>query len=105
MENVQAAVNQQVERTHKILSIGRVWDNSATATGRQPTMRIILDRQLGLNIVLAPSSELLLFPNAKREGKKDADFRVAVSLPAAVVEAEITRQRAGRRGTPVAVAA
>ena len=96
MENVNAAVQTPIQRTTKLLSIGRMWDNADTARGNQPVMRILLDRNLGLNITLQPSSQLIIFPNTKREGKKDADYRVAVELPTATVDAEIARQRTSR---------
>lgn len=90
MQNVIAS--QQMET--KLLSIGRMWDNSATAIGNQPKMRIILDRNLGLNITLSPGSRLVVFQNSfKREGKKDPDFRIAVELPRDIADAEISRQK------------
>jgi hypothetical protein len=80
----------------KLLSIGRAWDNSSRATGKQPKMRIVLDRDLGVNITLSPGSQLLAFENNKREGKQDPDYRVAVALPTAIVDQEIARQRTAK---------
>ncbi len=104
IETVQASVVAPIQRTTKLLGIGRMWDNSATAQGNQPKFRILLDRNLGLHITLVPMSELVLFENKKREGKRDADYRVAISLPTAVVDTEVARQR-GSRGVAVAAAA
>ena len=84
------------QKDTKLLSIGRMWDNSETATGKQPKMRIVLDRNLGLNITLSPGSRLIAFANTKREGKKDPDYRVAVELPRDVVDAELARQKQTR---------
>ncbi len=89
----------------KTLTIGRAWDNSATATGNQPKFRAVIDRDLGLSVTLTPGSQLVFFPNTnKREGKQDADYRVAVSLPAEVVDAEIKRQQAARAAAPATTA-
>lgn len=97
VNNETKSVNVQTAQDMRCLSIGRVWDNSSTATGKQPKLRIVLDRNLGINITLTPGAELMMFENTnKREGKKDADYRLAVNLPSAIVEAEIKRQTKAR---------
>lgn len=102
MQNVSAS-NQMETR---LLSIGRMWDNSESAKGNQPRMRIQLDRNLGLNITLSPGSRLMVFQNnSKREGKKDPDYRVAVELPRDIADAEISRQKNARQDVNSAVMA
>ena len=98
MDNAKTAqVETPTTRAYKSLTIGRMWDNSDKAIGRQPKMRIVLDRNLGLNITLSPGSELVAFANeSRREGKQDAQYRIAVNLPSEVADAEIARQKAVR---------
>lgn len=91
--NTNVEVGNQATR---LLPIGLMWDNSEKVSGNQPKLRIILDRNLGLKITLAPGSELVAFANKKREGRADADYRIAVQLPAEIVSQEIARQTAAR---------
>lgn len=97
----------------KLLSIGRAWINDRDADDEtKPRVTLKLDRDLGLNITLTPNSQILLFANKKREELnpatnqpyQDADYRVAVSIPAEIADAEIARQQAlaeSRRTAPV----
>ncbi len=81
--------------SRKLLSIGNAWINDRDAEDvSKPRLTIKLDRDLGLNITLTANAQILLFANKKREGKQDADFRVAVSIPAEVADREIARQQA-----------
>lgn len=81
--------------SRKLLSIGNAWINDRDAEdASKPRLTIKLDRDLGLNITLTANAQLLLFANKKREGKQDADFRVAVSIPTEVADREIARQQA-----------
>ena len=91
----------------KLLPIGRMWVNERdNGKGTSPAMNISIDNNLGLNITLNPGSKLVIFKNEKRPGRKDPDFRVAVSVPVDVAVAEIARQKAtkGQQGVSVAVA-
>lgn len=88
----------------KLLSIGRAWVNDrVNEAGTSPAMTIKIDNNLGINIKLAAGAQVLMFTNPKREGKQDADFRVAVSVPAEVADKEIARQKALSAEVSVAV--
>jgi hypothetical protein len=89
--------------TRKLLSIGRAWLNTRDAgDATKPALTIKIDQNLGINLTLAPNAQVLLFTNPKREGinpntneaYQDPDYRVAVSLPAEIADAEIARQQA-----------
>lgn len=78
----------------KLLAIGNAWINDRDADdATKPRLTIKLDRDLGLNVTLTANAQILLFANKKREGKQDADFRVAVSIPAEIADREIARQQ------------
>lgn len=86
--------NVVIENSTKLLSIGNAWINDRDKDDvSKPRLTIKLDRDLGLNITLTANAQILLFANKKREGKQDADFRVAVAIPAAIADREIKRQQ------------
>lgn len=81
----------------KLLTIGRMWVNDRdNGKGTSPKLTLKLDRNLGINITLAPGSQIVAFENRKRPGRQDADYRVAVNLPSDIADAEIARQRSAR---------
>ena len=55
--------------------IGRAWLNE-TRNGKS-FINIKLDRDIK-TVSLAPSMRIELWPNTKREGKKDADYRLSI---------------------------
>lgn len=61
----------------EVIFIGKAWNN--TTKGGKNYTRIIIDRNLDLTLHGSDSVEL--WPNNKREGKKDADFRVSIRQP------------------------
>lgn len=81
-------------RTTKVLSIGRAWVNE-NPTGRQALISGQIDRDLGATILLGANDRIMFFRNEKREGKKDADFRIAIELPIAeadtIINAKLSR--------------
>jgi hypothetical protein len=83
----------------KLLAIGRIWVNDQdNGRGTSPDMTLSIDNNLGFDLVVKPGSRFTIFKNdKKREGKRDADFRLAVSLPTEVADREIARQRALRQ--------
>jgi hypothetical protein len=92
--NVTVASSRPATR---LLNIGRAWMNDgATPENNRPVMSAQVDRDLPVSITLVANSRIVFFPNTKREGKKDADFRLAVEMPSEVVDGIIARQRAGR---------
>lgn len=94
----ETPVNASANRT-KLLSIGRAWINDRMNNeGTSPAVTIKLDRNLGINITIGAETQLLMFNNEKREGKRDADYRVAIALPAEVVDREVARQQAASQG-------
>lgn len=99
----QENINAAVER-NKLLSIGRAWYNDRqNESGTSPALTIRIDRGLGINITIGAENQLLLFKNQKRDGRQDADYRVAIALPAEVVDREIARQQAASQGTTATV--
>lgn len=90
MSNINLVVAP--ERTTRLLNVGRAWVN-ANATGNQPPISGQIDRNLGASITLNPNDRILFFPNNKREGVRDADFRIAIEVPTAVANEIIERQR------------
>lgn len=93
----------------KLLPIANAWLNDRRNGENSPVMTIKIDRDLGLDIRLVAGAQLVAFANAKREGRQDADYRLAVQVPADVAEAEIARQKNVRQSrmaqvTPVVAA-
>lgn len=66
----------------------------ADGGNRKPVINITIDRDLPVAVTLSPLERVLLFPNVKRDGKKDADLRLSIELPADQANAVITAQRA-----------
>ena len=91
----QVEGNALPHRSTKLLNIGRIWVNEK-AGDNQPAMSGRLDRDLGAEITLSPNDRILLFPNSKREGKRDADMRVAIEVDAEKADAIIAAQRSRR---------
>lgn len=64
--------------------IGRAWINTVQADGSKykgtEFINITLDRDRE-GVVFKKTDQLQLWPNSKREGKKDADFRVSIIMP------------------------
>lgn len=81
----------------KLLTIGRIWNNVKTGD-RMPAMSGRLDRDLPVSVTLSPNSRFVIFKNDKREGKQDADFRLAIVLDTDVADDIIKTQRANRAG-------
>lgn len=61
--------------------IGKAWMNTVNKVGSPNNglqyVNVTLDRDIE-SVSFDQSSRLLLWPNKKREGKKDADFRVSL---------------------------
>lgn len=89
---------EQPVRTTRLLNIGRIWLNEKKSDN-SPVMSGRIDRDLGASITLSPNDRIVFFNNSKRDGKKDADLRVAIELPAEVVD----RMIATRQSTPDSV--
>lgn len=73
---VQTQANLKPETV--VQFVGKVWKNT-TKTGKE-YMRLTIDRGMSLSLIGKDSIEL--WPNKKREGKQDADFRASVRIPA-----------------------
>ena len=65
--------------------IGRAWKNVAKGGANKGTefISVLFDRGVTGTIDLGNGSNLMLWPNNKREGKRDADYRVSVLEPTA----------------------
>lgn len=84
------------QRTTRLYNIGNAWINTKRRDGsalgpKDPVISVSVSNNIGLETVsLKPGSRLLFFPNTnKREGKQDADYRVAVELPKEIADALI----------------
>ena len=82
----------------KLLSVGAAWVNTRDNNDpNKPALTIKIDQTLGFNLSLTPNAQVLLFVNKQhRADSQDPHYRVAVSLPAEIVDAEINRQRSIR---------
>lgn len=82
-------------KNYKLLNVARAWINDRmNAEGTSPEITVKFDQNLGINITMGAGSQFVFFKNAKREGKQDADYRVAVSIPTEIADKEIARQKA-----------
>lgn len=86
------------ERTTKLVNIGRLWINK-DATGKKPPISGQIDRSLGVSVTLSANDKLVFFRNTKREGTRDADFRIAIELPTAMADEVIASQMSSRGKT------
>lgn len=77
-----ATVNNQRANVQREF-IGRAWINEVKKEGsNQGTKFLNLKIDRGIDLTLVGGDSLTLWPNKKREGKQDADFRVSVEIPA-----------------------
>ena len=87
-------------RQTKLLNVGRGWANETREGSNMPVISCVIDRDLGAEVNLQPNDRILFFPNSKREGKRDADFRLAVEVPTEVADSIIESQRSRRSSKP-----
>ncbi len=71
----------------KLVPVGRAWKNVTGANSKAPgteflTLSIDSGRNSPGNVTLSPGDRVILYPNIKREGKKDADLRAFVEVAA-----------------------
>jgi uncharacterized protein (DUF736 family) len=59
--------------------IGRAWENTSKKDGTT-YFRCVIDRNI-TKLNLTPETPFILWPNKKREGKQDADFRISLIIP------------------------
>jgi len=100
--NIQIKTVKAEAKETRLLGIGRIWENENPRSDKSPVMGGAIDIGLGFGITLVPGARFNIFKNAKREGSRDADYRLVVEVPAEVAIAEIARQKAAR--TPQEVA-
>jgi uncharacterized protein (DUF736 family) len=75
MVEVVTAAAQETKREF----IGRAWMNKAKKDGRE-YINIRFDK--GVKVTnLDENCQMQLWPNTKREGKKDADLRLSILVP------------------------
>ena len=62
--------------------VGRVWQNKVREGEHKGKefFSVRIDRAVN-KLVLTPESRIQLWPNVKREGKQDADYRMSIILP------------------------
>ena len=59
--------------------VGRAWVNKTKKDGRE-YINVRIDKGVKISS-LDENSQLQLWPNTKREGKKDADLRLSILVP------------------------
>ena len=59
--------------------VGKAWINTVREGKHQGTafISLKLDRNIG-GVTIGPNDQITLWPNQKRDGKKDADYRVSI---------------------------
>ena len=67
-------INQENKKSD-LKPIGKAWVNTK---GELNYLSITIDR--GTEITLESEDKLVAFPNNKREGKRDADYRIYVDM-------------------------
>lgn len=100
MTTVMKNENAVAARTTKLVSVGRAWINQKP-TGNQPPISGQIDRDFTSIVSLGANDRIFFFANIKREGSKDADFRMAIELPIAEADALIEAQTAHRGSVKV----
>lgn len=77
-----ATVNTSAS-TQKRVFIGRAWINTVKKEGANKGVQFLnLKLDKGVNVTLNEGDSISLWPNKKREGKVDADFRASIQVPA-----------------------
>lgn len=66
------------KQNKQLKAIGRAWLNAAKADGKE-YLNVTVDKAVG-EVTIGPDDRILMFPNAKRDGKKDADWRLMVEV-------------------------
>lgn len=73
----------QAPVTTQRVFIGRAWKNRVQKEGATKGVEFLnlqLDRDV--SITLEAGDRITLWPNTKREGKADADYRASIQVPA-----------------------
>jgi len=69
----------QNKKSENLTPVGKGWVNKYTKDGlEKEAISITIDRSVE-KLLLKAEDKLVAFPNIKREGKRDADFRLYVS--------------------------
>jgi len=69
------------KKVNKQAFIGRAWKNVAGPnTENAGTVFLSLRIDSGVKVTLTEKDSILLWPQTKREGKQDADFRMSVEI-------------------------
>ena len=67
----------------KRVFIGRAWINTVRKEGPSKGVQFLnLKFDRGMNLTLGEGDQVSLWPNKKREGKVDADYRASIQVPA-----------------------
>lgn len=77
-----AKVNSAQDAQTKRVFIGRAWANKVKQGERAGTEFLSLRIDRGVDVSLTTGDQITLWPNRKREGKQDADFRASIQVPA-----------------------
>jgi len=83
--NSMSAVKRNAQASNEREFIGKAWINEVTKEGPHKGVEYVnvtLDQDID-KVEMLKGSKLLLWPNEKREGKQDADYRVSLIQPTA----------------------
>lgn len=77
------AIQNESKPAEKRTFIGSAWINTAKSGANKGTqfINVMFDRTAKGTIDVGDGSHLMLWPNNKREGRRDADYRVSVLEP------------------------
>ena len=79
---METTIEKQEAPATKREFVGRVWENIVQEGEHKGTIffNIRIDQTIK-KVTLTPDSKVQLWPNKKRDGKKDADYRMSIVLP------------------------
>lgn len=76
-----ATVNTSAQNMKRVF-IGRCWKNTVKQGTHQGVEFLNLKFDRGTSVTLNEGDQVQLWPNTKREGKIDADYRASIQVPA-----------------------
>lgn len=79
----KAPVSRSQSANMKRIFIGSCWKNLVRKDGKNSGVEFLnLRLSRGVEITLSESDQITLWPNKKREGRQDADYRASIQVPA-----------------------
>lgn len=76
------ATIQKARSENKVEFVGSAWENEVKEGAYKGTKFLSLKLDRGVSLTLTDTDRISLFPNKKREGRQDADYRASVQVAA-----------------------